>query len=231
MKMADSSFSFHLDVIDRAIVAAVRAAVEDIMPDIMNDYDLRERNGFAQFRWNVIISRLRDQCQHLGWFDLGICSRGGWKTPVLFHPTSRNIITLMTEDTFSHVQHRKDKGKHYLCGGSSFNKNVEAQYEQLELHLPGISPDTEQWIAKSREDLAHSIHVSVGEIDGHILVLFDTRADHLLSVRAVRLTHDLAISTEEEDWSKYIKMPYDTDQTVLPHYNIEEDEENLVELL
>ena len=231
MKMANSSFSFHLDIIDRAIVDAVRSAVEDVMPEIMLDHNLQERNGYGQFRWNVIIAQLREKCRHLGWLELGICPRGGWKTPVLFHPASRNIITLMREDTFCRVQRRTDKGKHYLCGGSSFNQNVEAQYEQLELRLPGVSLESEQWVARSREELAHAVCTDVGEIEGHILVLFDVHGEKLLTVRAVRLTHDLAISTEEENWSKYIRMPYATSQTVEPQYNVEEDEDVLVELL
>lgn len=231
MEMSGCSFSFHLDVIASAIVDAVRLAVEDIMPEIMADHSLQERNGYGQFRWNVIIAQLREKCQHLGWLELGICPRGGWKTPVLFHPTSRNIITLMREDTFCRVQRRMDKGTHYLCGGSSFNQNVEAQHEQLELCLPGISPENEQWVARSREELAHAVCADVGEVEGHILILFDVHGDKLLTVRAVRLTPDLAISTEEEDWSKYIRLPYSATKAVEPQCNAEEDEDLLVELL
>ena len=231
MKMANSSFSFHLDVVDRAIVEAVRLAVEDVMPEIMAEHNLQYRNGYGQFRWNPIIAQLQDKCQHLGWLEIGICPRGGWKTPVLFHPASGNIITLMREDTFCSIQRRKDKGAHYLCGGASFNQDVEAQYEQLELHLPGVSPESNQWVARSREELARAICKDVGEIEGHILVLFDVRGDKLLTVRAVRLTHNLAISTEEENWSEYIGRPYATSQSVEPQYNAEEDEDVLVELL
>ena len=231
MNTKHNDFSFHLDAVDHAIVEAIRIALEDVMPEIMIDHNLRERNGYGQFRWNVIIAQLRDKCQHLGWFDLNICSRGGWKTPVLFHPVTRNIITLMTESTLLSVQKRKDKGRHYLCGGASFNQNVVAQHEQLELELPGISPDSEKWIAKSKEQLANSVHADVGEIEGHILVLFDAYADKLLTVRAVRLTQGLEISTEEENWSQYIGMPFSSNQEVVPQQNSEEFEEELVELL
>lgn len=231
MTKITENFSFNLDAVDRAIVEALRTALEDVMPDIMSDNNLLERNGYGQFRWNVIIAQLRDKCQHIGWFEMGICSRGAWKTPVLFHPASRNILTLMTEDTFTTVQRRKDKGKHYLCGGSSFNQNVEAQLEQMELCLPGILPETEKWVAKSREQLADAVRVDVGEIEGHILVLFNAHDDKLLSVRAVRLTQELEISTEEEDWSDYIRMPFAANEMVEPNQNSIEEEEELVELL
>lgn len=134
---------------------------------------------------------MREKCQYLGQVDFNVCPRGAWKTPVLFHSASRNLITFMTEDTFKTVQRRKDKGKHYLCGGTSFNVGVEAQYEQLELELPGVLPDMEKWVAKSREQLANAVYADVGEIEGHILVLFDAHVDKLLTVRAVRLTPSL----------------------------------------
>ncbi|MCI9020080.1 MAG: hypothetical protein HFH32_04880 [Eubacterium sp.] len=225
------NFSFCLLKIDRAIVEALRTALEVVMPEIMSDNNLRERNGYGQFRWNVIIAQLREQCQYLGWLDCETCTRGAWKTPVLFYTVSRNIITFMTEDTFRTVQRRKDKGKHYLCGGACFNQGVKAQYDQLKLDLPGISEDMEKWVAKSKEQLADAVHVAVGDIDGHVLVLFEVRADQLLSVRAVRLTPELEFSEEEEDWSKYIRMPFDAQKVIEPQQNAEEDEEELVELL
>lgn len=231
MEKAENSFRFGLDLIDHAIVEALRQALEEVMPDIMTDNNLQERNGYGQFRWNVIIAQLRDMCQHLGWIDLGICKRGAWKTPVLFHPASRNLFTLMTEGTFVEVQHRKEKGKHYLCGGSSFNHNLQPQVEQMQMDLPPVDNTAEKWVTESREQLASAVHLDVGEINGHILVLFDVHDDKLLSVRAVRVTTDLAISTEEEDWSKYIRMPFEATQIVEPQQNDDDEGEALVELL
>ena len=106
---SQKNFSFNLTLIDHAIVNALQEALEHIMPEIMSDHHLLERNGYGQFRWNPIIAQLRDKCQHLGWLELNICPRGGWKTPVLFHHSSGYIFTLMTEDTFKGIQRRKDK--------------------------------------------------------------------------------------------------------------------------
>lgn len=231
MEMTGNSFKFGLDIIDHVIVEALRQALENVMPDIMIDNNLQERNGYGQFRWNAIIAQLREKCQHLGWLDLGICKRGAWKTPVLFHSASRNLFTLMTEGTFVEVQRRKEKGKHYLCGGASYNHNLQPQMEQMQMDLPLVERTAEKWVAESREQLASAVHLDVGEINGHILVLFDVHDDKLLSVRAVRVTSDLAISTEEEDWSKYIRMPYEATQTVVPQQNDDDEGESLVELL
>ena len=231
MRQDSKNFSFNLSGVDRAVVDALRSAIEVVMPNIMDDYNLTERNGAGQFRWNPIITQLRDKCQHMGWIDFNVCRRGAWKTPVLFHAASRDLITFMTEGTLKTVQHRKDKGRHYLCGGASFNQGVKAKYEQLELELPGILPDMEKWVAKSREELADVVCASVGEIEGHILVLFDAHMDNLLTVRAVRLTPSLKISTEEEDWTQYIRMPYAANQEIEPQQNNEGNEEELVELL
>lgn len=231
MENNNGDFSFNLSELDHAIVAGLRLALEDVMPEIMSDNNLIERNGYGQFRWNVIIAQLRDKCQHLGWLDLNVCPRGAWKLPVLFHLMSRYILTLMTEDTFRTVQKRKDKGKHYLCGAANFNQNLEPQYEQLKLDLPDVSADTTKWVVQSQEQLAKAIHADIGEIAGHILVLFDVHSDRLLTVRAVRLTQSLEISTEEEDWSRYINIPYGTDHEIEPQRNNEDDGEELVELL
>lgn len=231
MEMTGNSFKFGLDIIDHVIVEALRQALENVMPDIMIDNNLQERNGYGQFRWNAIIAQLREKCQHLGWLDLGICKRGAWKTPVLFHSASRNLFTLMTEGTFVEVQRRKEKGKHYLCGGASYNHNLQPLMEQMQMDLPPVERTAEKWVAESREQLASAVHLDVGEINGHILVLFDVHDDKLLSVRAVRVTSDLAISTEEEDWSKYIRMPYEATQTVVPQQNDDDEGESLVELL
>ena len=62
-------------------------------------------------------------------------------------------------------------------------------------------------------------------------MLFDVHVDRLLSVRAVRLTPTLEISTEVEDWTQYIRMPYAANQGIEPQQNNEGDEEELVELL
>jgi len=99
------------------------------------------------------------------------------------------------------------------------------------MDLPPVERTAEKWVAESREQLASAVHLDVGEINGHILVLFDVHDDKLLSVRAVRVTSDLAISTEEEDWSKYIRMPYEATQTVVPQQNDDDEGESLVELL
>lgn len=230
MENREKMFSFGFPEIAHAIVNGLQMALENVMPDIMSDYNLPTRNGYGQFRWNPIITQVQDKCQHLGWVETGICTRGAWKLPVLFHLKSGYIFTLMTEDTFRDVQRRKDKGKHYLSGASSLNLNVKPQYEQLELNLPGVAANAQKWVAKSREQLAQAIRTDVGEIQGHILVLFDDDSDKLLTVRAVRLTPSLEISTEEENWSQFIGKPFSANQRVEPQQTID-DEEDLVVLL
>ena len=106
MNQDSNNFSFNLNGVDRTIVESLRLALEVIMPGIMDDNNLAERNGYGQFRWNPIIAQLREKCQHLGWIDFSVCRRGAWKTPVLFHAASRDLITFMTECNLKTVQHR-----------------------------------------------------------------------------------------------------------------------------
>lgn len=230
MENQDEMFSFGLQEIAHTIVNALREALENVMPDVMSDNNFFTKNGYGQFRWNAIIAQLQDKCQHLGWIEPGLCHRGAWKTPVLFHLKTGYIFTFMTENTFKVVQRRKDKGKHYLCGGASFNQGIEPQFEQLEMDLPKVTVDTQKWVVQSREQLAQAVHADVGEIQGHILVLFDDHSDRLMTVRAIRLTPSLEISTEEENWSQYIGRPFAADQRV-EIQQVDDDEEGLVELL
>ena len=231
MDSTKTKFSFNLHPLDHTIVEAIRKSIENIMPDIMDDFNLLERNGYKHFRWNPIIASLREFCNHLGWIEMGTCRRGGWVLPVLFHPASRYIITLMTEETFKRAQKKKDKGTYYLCAAASFNKNVQPKYEQLSLDLPPIDEGDREWIAHSQEQLAACVNASVGEINGHILVIFQEVGDKIISVRAVRLTEKLELSTEEEDWSKLIREAYSATVEVTPPQNDDSDEdEPLVEL-
>ena len=230
MKFTSKHACLGLAEIDRTIVEALRYALEELFPEMMQTYHITERNGYGKYKWNFIIAQLRTVCSHLGWIDNGLCQRAAWKLPVLFYEETRVLITFMTEDTFVKIQKRSDKGKHYLCGAAAFNRDVEALYEQLELQLSEIPPAEEKWIAASQEQLTKAVNRDVGEVAGHVLILFDVHADRLLSVRAVRLTPTLEISTEQEDWSALIRPPYDTEQVVTPQSNDIDENELLVSL-
>ena len=224
MNLTSEPTCLGLSEISHAIVESLRSPLEDKIPDMMQDCGLTERLGLGQYRWNFIIAQLKNTCSHLGWIvDNGLCQRGSWKVPVLFYGKARILITFMTEGTFAQVRKRRDKEKHYLCGAAAFNHNAKAQYEQFELQLPGILPTDEKWIATSQEQLTQAVRKDVGDIAGHVLILFDTHSDRLLSVRAVQLTPALEISFEE-NWTNLIRDPYDAEQIVTPQSSdIDED--------
>ena len=228
----DKAFSFNLNLVDKWIVKTLKEAIEISMPEIMADNDLDYKNGYGQFRWNVIIKHLNAMCRCIGWVECGVCDRASWKLPVLYHDASKYIITLMTESRFKDIQRQKGKARHYLCGAASFNNNIQAKYEQLCLDIPKIGSDNGDYIIRSRKDLVKAVGKDESFILGHILVLFDVFNDKLLKVRAVRVTKDLEISTEEEDWSRFISDDVAENKVVEPQYVESNDEEDtLVELL
>lgn len=108
------------------------------------------------------------------------------------------FLTLRTEDTFKGIQRRKDKGKHYLCGAAYFNEELDAQYEQLKLVLPGVSADLEECVYRSQEQLAQSIHAEVGEIKDISWFCSILIVDRLLGVRAVVLHIHLKSPTRKK---------------------------------
>lgn len=215
-----------------AIVAALEEALEHDMPDIMADFELTDRLGYGQFRWNPIISRLQKVCNHLGYMEFGRNKRGAWTVPILFNPLSGMLFTLMTEKRLKEVQRDKRKGLHYLCGASSFNEGMLPIEEQLELELPEIAPDLTGWIAKTRTQLVDPVKASVGDIKGHTLIVFDVQGDKLISVRAVRLTVNLEEAIISENWSHFIRKPYAATDVVEPQINHDDDDdEMLVDLI
>lgn len=215
-----------------ALVAALEEALEHDMPDIMSDFELTDRLGYGQFRWNPIISRLQKTCNHLGYMEFGRSKRGAWTVPVLYNPLSGMLFTLMTEKRLKDIQRDKKKGLHYLCGASSFNEGLQPIEEQLELELPEIAPDVTGWIVKTRAQLVEAVRATVGDIKGHTLIVFDVQADKLISVRAVRLTVNLEETVVSEDWSSFIRRPYAATDVVEPQSNRnDDDDEMLVDLI
>lgn len=227
MHTSACDFSFNMEELAIGVTASLKEALEHEMIEIMDEYGYGTRLGYGQFRWNPIIKYLQGMCDHLGWVEFGKLRRGAWKVPVLFYPGRNVLLTLMTEGTFKDLQ-RKKKNEHYLYSCASFNSDIDA--EQICLDLPNTPADHEKWVVQTREQLADAVHAEVGDISGHILILFDVADDTVVSVRAIRLTPELAISKEEEDWSRYIKVPYDAGQRVEPQQNDEPDEEMFVTL-
>ena len=104
MKFTSKHACLGLAEIDRTIVEALRYALEELFPEMMQTYHITERNGYGQYKWNFIIAQLKAVCSHLGWIDNGLCQRAAWKLPVLFYEKTRVLITFMTEDTFVKIQ-------------------------------------------------------------------------------------------------------------------------------
>ena len=228
MHSSTDGFSFDMEDLAIGVVNSLKDALEHEMAEIMDEFSYGTRLGYGQFRWNPIIKHLGFMCDHLGWIESSNLRRGAWRAPVLFAPDRRVLLTLMTENTFKDLQRKKNNKSHYLYGCASFNSDIEGN--QIFLDLPEEPNDSVKWVAQTREQLARAVHSDVENISSHILVLFDVVNDIVIKVRAVRLTPELEISQEEEDWSPYIKAPYDANRHVEPQQNDEDDEEQFVTL-
>lgn len=82
MKFTSKHACLGLAEIDRTIVEALRYALEELFPEMMQTYHITERNGYGQYKWNFIIAQLKAVCSHLGWIDNGLCQRAAWKLPL-----------------------------------------------------------------------------------------------------------------------------------------------------
>ena len=70
MKFTSKHACLGLAEIDRTIVEALRYALEELFPEMMQTYHITERNGYGQYKWNFIIAQLKAVCSHLGWIDM-----------------------------------------------------------------------------------------------------------------------------------------------------------------
>lgn len=216
----NSIFGFDSENVKRAICNAIQNALEVEMNELMEEYELEYRNGYGQFRWNLIIKKLKQNCDKFGVFQ-----RGAWCAPAVFCPDYGYLLTFMTEERLQVVQREKG-GTHYLLAAVSWNEGI--QPEQMTLFC--MDDDDDMWREKSRTQLAESVNVDESEIKGHVLVLFSYKFGKVISIRSIRLTPDLKNSEFEEDWSEYLMQPFAETNTVLQLENTFIDDEQLVEL-
>lgn len=208
------------DSFKRMICSALRNALEVEMLEIMEEHAIEERDGYGQFRWNVIMSNLKGKCKFFG-----VCQRRSWRFPVVYYPEMDYLITFMTDERLAEMQRKKDKGMHYLCAASCWNRDVVAQEEQLRMDFPHADID-DSWIKKSQEQMAECVDVDPQKVKGHILVAFTCKSDVLTNVQAMRLTANLDISTETENWTSYIEQPYAEANTVIdPQITMDDDDD------
>lgn len=192
---------------DNATKAVVNALINSVGDDILeNSHGLTTNNGRPARIWDFINTHIYHDMPAYG-CDVGIAKRGYYEFVPIYHRDSKTLMTLMREKNFFEVsrkQCRRDEA-HYLDAlVRVLNSDVEFEEEQLSMFSSSHVFKNEEQLAEIAERFLCNFPLDLMDIDRHVLILFSTGGDSLLSIRAVLLDRDLNIAAQE-DWSHFIK--------------------------
>lgn len=192
---------------DNVTGAVVNALISSVGDDILeNSNGLTTNNGRSARIWDFINTHIYHDMPAYG-CDVGIAKRGYYEFVPIYHRESRTLLTLMREKNFFEVSRRQNRRKfaHYLDAlVRVLNLDIEVEEEQLSMISSSHVFKNEEKLAEIAERFLCDFPLELMDIDRHVLILFSTGGDSLLSVRAVILDRDLNIAAQE-DWSHFIK--------------------------
>lgn len=190
-------------VVASKMVTCVQSAVgDDIREDIFSR-GLRTQNSTPMRIWDLLNTGLYSA---LGTADCMIVStkRGCWEMVITYERSSGYIYTFMREKRYDqlHKQIRKRGHMHYVDAlVRHLNPDLCAPIEQLSLFEVHFTD--EEMLSEIVQKLLTDLVESGVIIKRHVLVLFNSSAYELLSIRAVMIDRNLNI-VEQEDWSQFI---------------------------
>lgn len=185
----------------KVFVNGIQTAITNDIPDIIHENRLPTKNGNGQFRWNFLHKRVAESLGEN--FQIHYERRGAWEVLILFESNLGLTFSIMSESTFSALQKKTSKMRHYLSALVFKNKTSDAFELQTEMEICKVECDFLQ-IEQLREKILSDFS---GIIENHILILFDSNFDIVKSVRAVLLTIQLEVAFSE-DWSYLLEKPH-----------------------
>lgn len=191
--------------IARSIVACIEDAVGDnIKADIFSNR-LTTTNSVPSRIWDYINRNLKE----IGFDDCVVSNtnRGPWQMTVVYDNNTRCIFTIMREKRFKQLRNAQKKRNkmHYVdMLAKQFNSGLTCTCKQTSLFAEHYFNDEENLSALVQQ-LLNDLVDDLDLVNNHILVLFDTVENELMSIRAVMITPSLDIADDSEvSWSQYI---------------------------
>ena len=198
--MSYSSFAVDSVVAQKAVACIQNAVGDDI---IQFSRDLKTHNSTPAAIWDFLNTNL---CKAFSSPDCMTydAKRGPWELVLLYEPKSGFLFTFMREKRFSEIRATLEKRKnmHYVdMLVHHFNADLIAPTDQLRLYP--VNFNDEDHLCEKVHSLLSSFTNCEDLVKHYAIVLFDSAATSLRSVRAVMVDSNLNI-VEEENWSQYI---------------------------
>lgn len=196
---------FFSEDIAKTVVDCISNAVgDDILEDIQRN-NLATTNSIPARIWDLINTNLCDKLCGMN-CDVVKTNSGPWQMCLIWDKSSDVVITLMREERFSELKRKQSsRGKmHYLDALTEFyNKELNPEYTQTTLYEHEFT-DKDR-LSERVNTLLRNIESDISEIKNHVLVLFESIGNSLISVRAIKATPALEIAKDGEwNLSEYI---------------------------
>lgn len=184
----------------KTIVDCISDAVgDDILEDIQRN-KLATTNSIPSRIWDLINTNLCNKLCDMN-CEVVKTNSGPWQMCLIWDKSSDVVITLMREERFSEIRRKQSsRGKmHYLDALTEFyNNELNPEYAQTTFY--GHEFTDKDRLSERVNTLLRNIQSDISEIKNHVLVLFESIDNRLVSVRAIKATPALEIAKDGE-WS------------------------------
>lgn len=183
------------------VVNCVHESVGDGIKEDM--HGLKTKNSASARIWDLLNTKLCEEMPSISCIA-DVTVRGSWQMVPVFAQDLGFLFTFMRESRFEELRKSigKRKNPHYVdCLVSTLNSNIIASFSQTELY-PVISYESSA-IGKVVEKILFDLKIEREVVNNHVIVLFNSANNELISIRAVMVDCNLNI-VHEENWSLYI---------------------------
>lgn len=213
--------------LSRAIVKSIYDAVsDDIKMDIINN-GFDTNNGTPTRIWDFINRNIGLNLPSTE-FIAKPTKRGRWELKPIYDKNDGILYTLMREERFEQLRretHKKANSHYVQALAYQLNQDIDYNDGQLTLFERELSFD-EVKIKDIVSRINNDLGISESVVKNHVLVLFSSKNNVLVSVRACVLKGDLSI-VEEANWNKYIVVDniqgddiMNVEETITPEDNL-----------
>lgn len=206
-----------------AIVKSIYDAIsDDIKMDIINN-GFDTNNGTPTRIWDFINRNIGLSLPTTDFISKPT-KRGIWELKPIYDKADGILYTLMREERFSQLvrENRKKASSHYVQAlAYQLNQDIDYDENQISLFEDNMSVD-EMKIKDIVSRISRDLGVAENVVKNHVLILFSSKGNVLVSVRACVLKGDLTV-VDEANWNKYIVVDniqsddtINVDETITP---------------
>lgn len=188
------------------IVQSINDAVGDKIKEDIRRNELKTFNSIPTRIWDLLNT---DLCNIFETPDCMayITKRGPWQMVMVFEKKTGFLFTFMREKRFLEVQNevgKRDKMHYVDMLARHLNPDLLAPNDQISF-LPPKFNDDEEILSASVKKLLENLIKDGAIAQRHVLVLFESSHNELISIRGVMIDSNLNIAVQK-NWSSHIPV-------------------------